>query len=99
MVGGGISGLASAFRIAGLGHDVTLIEGDAQLGGLGTTFPYRGGRLEKFYHCILPNDDSLVRLINEVGLGDELLWRGTGMGFMYDHEVYPMNTAVDLLRF
>ena len=99
VVGGGISGLASAFRIAGLGHDVTLIEGDAQLGGLGTTFPYRGGRLEKFYHCILPNDDSLVRLINEVGLGDELLWRDTGMGFMYDHEVYPMNTAVDLLRF
>lgn len=99
VIGGGISGLASAFRLAGLGHAVTLIEGDGHLGGLGTTFPYRGGRLEKFYHCILPNDDALVRLIDEVGLGDELLWRGTGMGFMYDHRVYPLNGAVDLLRF
>jgi protoporphyrinogen oxidase len=99
VIGGGISGLASAFRIAGLGHKVTLIEGDAQLGGLGTTFPYRDGRLERFYHCILPDDHALVRLIEEVGLGDDLLWRQTGMGFMYDHKVYPLNGALDLLRF
>ncbi len=99
MIGGGISGLASAFRIADLGHSVTLIEGDAQLGGLGTTFPYRDGRLERFYHCILPNDDALVRLIEEIGLGDELLWRGTGMGFMYQGRVYPLNGPLDLLRF
>ena len=99
MIGGGDQGLASAFRIADLGHSVTLIEGDAQLGGLGTTFPYRDGRLERFYHCILPNDDALVRLIEEIGLGDELLWRGTGMGFMYQGRVYPLNGPLDLLRF
>lgn len=99
VIGGGISGLASAFRLASLGHSVTLIEGDAQLGGLGTTFPYHGGRLERFYHCILPDDHALVRLIDEVGLGEELLWRQTGMGFMYDHRIYPLNSALDLLRF
>jgi len=99
VVGGGISGLASAFRLADLGHRVTLIEGDGQLGGLGTTFPYRDGHLEKFYHCILPNDDALIRLIHDVGLDDELLWRQTGMGFMYDRKVYPFNGALDLLRF
>ena len=54
VVGGGISGLASAFRVAALGHDVTLIESEDDLGGLGTTFPYAGGNLERFYHCILP---------------------------------------------
>lgn len=99
VIGGGISGLASAYRLASLGHSVTLIEGDGQLGGLGTTFPYRGGRLERFYHCILPNDDALVRLIEEVGLGDDLLWRQTGMGFMYDRHVFPLNGPLDLLRF
>jgi protoporphyrinogen oxidase len=99
VVGGGISGLASAVRLSRLGHPVTLYESEPVLGGLGVTFPYRGGHLEKFYHCILPNDDALIELIREVGLEDDLIWRQTGMGFMHRGRVYPMNTASDLLRF
>ncbi|HTK32861.1 MAG TPA: FAD-dependent oxidoreductase [Candidatus Saccharimonadaceae bacterium] len=99
VIGGGISGLASAFRLAALGHHVTLLESEQFLGGLGTTFPYRDGHLERFYHCILPDDDALLALIRDLGLDAELLWRGTDMGFMYRGEVFPMNTAMDLLRF
>lgn len=98
-MGGGISGLASAIRLSRLGHPVTLFESEPVLGGLGVTFPYRGGHLEKFYHCILPNDTALIELIKEVGLEDDLIWRQTGMGFMHRGRVYPMNTAGDLLRF
>ena len=99
VIGGGISGLASAFRLAAHGHAVTLIESEDFLGGLGTTFPYGGGHLERFYHCILPEDTALIRLIQEVGLGAELQWRETGMGFMYQRKIYPLNTPLDLLRF
>jgi protoporphyrinogen oxidase len=99
VIGGGISGLASAFRIAELGTRVTLIESEDDLGGLGTTFPYRGGHLERFYHCILPEDRALVALIRALGLESELLWRGTDMGFMVQGRVYPLNTPGDLLRF
>ena len=99
VIGGGISGLASAFRLASHGHAVTLIESEDFLGGLGTTFPYGGGHLERFYHCILPEDAALIRLIQEVGLGEELQWRETGMGFMYQRRIYPLNTPLDLLRF
>ena len=87
VIGGGISGLASAVRVAGLGARVTLFEGESFLGGLGTTFPYRGGHLERFYHCILPLDTALIGFIRELGLGDELLWQPTRMGFMYRRKV------------
>ena len=99
IIGGGISGLASAVRVAGLGHRVTLYEGEDFLGGLGTTFPCQGGHLERFYHCILPTDTALIALIRELGLESQLLWRETSMGFMYRRRTYPLNTAMDLLRF
>ncbi len=99
VIGGGISGLAGALRLAGLGIHVTLYEGEDLLGGLGTTFPYRDGHLERFYHCILPQDTALIPLIRELGLEPELLWRETRMGFMYRKNIYPLNTAMDLLRF
>jgi protoporphyrinogen oxidase len=99
VIGGGISGLASAYRVAGLGHRVTLFEGEDFLGGLGTTFPYRDGHLERFYHCVLPTDAALIALIRELGLEADLQWRQTQMGFMYRRRVYPLNSALDLLRF
>jgi protoporphyrinogen oxidase len=99
VIGGGISGLASAARIAGLGHRVTLFESESFLGGLGTTFPYQGGHLERFYHCILPADAALLRHIAELGLAEDLLWRETRMGFMYRRRIHPLNTPWDLLRF
>ncbi len=99
VIGGGISGLASACRLAARGEAVTLYESEDFLGGLGTTFPYRDGHLERFYHCILPDDDALVSWVRELGLEPELLWRPTAMGFMYQNRVYPMNTAMDLIRF
>jgi protoporphyrinogen oxidase len=99
VIGGGISGLASAVRLAALGVAVTLYESESFLGGLGTTFPWRGGHLERFYHCLLPNDGALLSLVDELGLGHELLWRETRMGFMYQRKTYPLNTPMDLLRF
>ena len=99
VIGGGISGLASAWRLAGLGHRVTLFEAEDGLGGLATTFPWRDTHLERFYHCILPSDGALIRLIDELGLGGDLLWRETGMGFIHRGRTYPLNTPLDLLRF
>jgi len=99
VIGGGISGLASACRLAARGFAVTLYESETFLGGLGTTFPYHGGHLERFYHCILPDDAHLVAWIRELGLEPDLLWKPTAMGFMYQQKVYPMNTAMDLIRF
>ncbi len=99
IIGGGISGLAAALATSGRGHRVTLYEGEDFLGGLGTTFPWRDRHLERFYHCLLPNDDALLARVRELGLDSQMLWRETKMGFMYQRRTWPMNTPTDLLTF
>lgn len=99
ILGGGISGLAAALALTSLGARVSLFEAEDDLGGLGTTFPWRDTHLERFYHCILPDDHALLPRIRELGLESELLWRETQMGFMFQNRIWPMNTPRDLLSF
>ncbi|HKQ57665.1 MAG TPA: FAD-dependent oxidoreductase [Candidatus Eisenbacteria bacterium] len=99
VIGGGISGLASAWHMAKLGFDVTVLESSDALGGLAGTFPWRDTHLERFYHCILPSDRALLRLIHDLGMEGDLLWRESGMGFIHRRRLYPLNTPLDLLRF
>ena len=99
IIGGGISGLATALALTARGIRVTLFEADADLGGLGVSFPWRDTTLERFYHCLLPDDDHLLPLVEEAGLAKDLLWRETLMGFMYQKRIWPLNTPRDLLTF
>ncbi|MEU4744148.1 FAD-dependent oxidoreductase, partial [Actinosynnema sp. NPDC023658] len=99
VVGGGICGLATAHRLVRAGTRVTLLEGSDQLGGLGTFFPWRDRWVERFYHCVMPSDDHLLDLLDELGLRDSIAWRPTRMGMVVDGRAFPFNTALDLLRF
>jgi protoporphyrinogen oxidase len=98
VLGGGISGLASAFHLGRAGK-VTIYEADSQLGGLGSPFIYNGFSFERFYHCLLPSDAALLAILAELGLSERIVWRETGMGFMVANRAYAMNRAIDLLRF
>ena len=99
VLGGGICGLAVAHRLARSGAEVTLLEGSDQLGGLGTFTPWREGWVERFYHCVMPTDDDLLGLLDEVGLRERVAWRRTSMGMVVDGRHHPFNSALDLLRF
>jgi len=99
VIGGGISGLAAAYRLAQGGASVTLYEASHDLGGLGTFFQHDGRTFEKFYHCMLPSDEPLLALLSELGLRDEVYWKPTSFGYWHDDEVLPLNTPKDLLKF
>jgi len=99
VIGGGICGLATAHRLVRAGTRVTLLEAGDQLGGLGTFFPWRGGSVERFYHCVMPSDDDLLDLLGELGLREDVRWRPTRMGMIVDGRHHPFNSALDLLRF
>lgn len=99
VLGGGISGLASARRLIERGHRVTLYEASDEIGGLATSFALDGFELEKFYHCLLPTDQALLGHVDELGLGGQVQWSESRMGFRVGDRTWPLNTPRDLLGF
>ena len=99
VIGGGVAGMAAAYRLIQAGHKVALYEASPFMGGLVRTFEVGGGRLESFYHHIFSTDTTVAGLIEELGLGDQLEWRDSRVGFYHGGKLYDFVTPLDLLRF
>jgi protoporphyrinogen oxidase len=61
-------------------------------------FPVAGTYLEHFYHHLFQSDREIVALIEELGIGDRLLWLPSDVGYFADGRIWPLNGALDLLR-
>jgi protoporphyrinogen oxidase len=99
IIGGGFMGMVLAYRLARRGHAVTVFERDTQVGGLATHHDYGPFVWDRFYHCILPSDTYLIRLLHDVGLGDRLRWTATLTGFYVDQRFHSVSTSLEFLRF
>jgi protoporphyrinogen oxidase len=100
VIGGGLLGLTTAYRLAQAGVDVTVYERDAQLGGLAGTTDLGGISVDRYYHVVLPTDDRVRSLAAEVGIGeDRFRFRTTGVGFYQEGRLTSMSSAKELLTF
>ena len=99
VLGGGITGLSSAYFLARKGFKVEVFEADGFLGGIAASFPFEGTHLDRFYRHIYVCDDDLLSLISELGLNDKLGWHASRMGFYSAGESYDFGGPLDLLRF
>jgi protoporphyrinogen oxidase len=99
IVGGGILGLTAAYRLLQAGVDVALYERSNDLGGLVGSFDFDGRRVQRFYHVILPTDDRVRGLADEVGVGDRFRFRGTRVGFYDDGRLFSMSSLREFLTF
>lgn len=100
IVGGGITGLTAALRLAADKNlAVTLVESSDQLGGLAGGFPLGGTSLEKTYHHLFLTDTAILDLVKELGLQDKLMWCDSSVGIFRDGKVHAFKTPLDLLRF
>ena len=74
-----------------------LFERAAELGGLVGSFDFDGHRVDRFYHVILPGDDRVRGLADEVGLGDRFRFRPTRVGFYDDGRLFSMSSLREFL--
>ena len=71
IIGGGIGGLFSAWKLLKNGYDVTVIERQNNLGGLSTSIPYNNYKMDIGPHFVtFPKESELTKEIKELMNGD-----------------------------
>ena len=100
VLGAGALGLTVALRLAQRGDEVIVLEREPLPGGLAAGFEIESGIwLDKFYHHLFQSDRHAIGLINELGLGDDLLWRRPLTVTLRDGTPHQLDSPISLLRF
>ncbi|MEF8776607.1 MAG: NAD(P)/FAD-dependent oxidoreductase [Haloarculaceae archaeon] len=99
VVGGGIAGLSAAYRLQDHGHEVHVFEASEDLGGLAAVYDTPGDPIEKFYHHLSKSEETIVEVIEDLGLGDELEWRYGSTANYVEGEVHPMDKPWEILAY
>jgi protoporphyrinogen oxidase len=99
VVGGGIAGLAAAYRLQQRGYEATVLEASDDLGGLAATYGTAGDDVERFYHHLSKSEETIVELAEELGLGDRVEWRIGKNAYYVDGIVHPLDTLPQIAAY
>jgi len=99
IVGGGIAGLAAARRLQARGHEVQVFEAAEEVGGLAAVHETAGDPIEKFYHHLSKSEETIVEVIEDLGLGEDLEWRYGSTANYVEGEVHPLDKPWEILAF
>ena len=99
IIGGGPMGLAVAYEFSLKGYKPTIFEADDRLGGMAACFDFDGLMIERYYHFHCLNDLDFFKILEEIGLEKELVWKKTKMGFFYNDILYKWGSLTSVLFF
>jgi protoporphyrinogen oxidase len=99
VVGGGIAGLAAAYRLQQHGLEATVLEASDDLGGLAATYSTAGDDVERFYHHLSKSEETIVELAGELGLGDRVEWLVGKNAYYVDGVVHPLDTLPQIAAY
>ncbi len=99
IVGGGMLGLALAWRLSGQGHRVTVLEAADHLGGLADAWQLGDVTWDRHYHVTLLSDSYIRAILKELDLDQEMQWVQTRTGFYVDGQHYSMSSSLEFLKF
>ena len=101
IIGGGITGLVSAYYLSQKGHQTTIFEKENYLGGLAAGFQQKGWSwyLDNFFHHLFVSDWSARRLINKLGLKSRLIYLRPKTSIFKNNQICQFDSSVSLLKF
>lgn len=74
VVGAGIAGLTAAYELQKKGHDITVFEASNRVGGRMSSDHIDGFTIDRGAQFLSSNYSTLIPLIKEVGLGEDLVY-------------------------
>lgn len=101
IIGAGPAGLAAAWDVLRAGHAVTIFEAADRVGGLAAGFRDAGWawELEKFYHHWFETDHDILKLIEELGLRDQVIFPRPKTSMWSKGRAYLFDNPVSMLLF
>lgn len=91
-------GMTLALRLARAGRRVTLLEARDKLGGLADAWSLGEVTWDRHYHVILPSDEWLLGLLEELGLGESVQYAFARTGCFAGGRLHPASTNLEFLR-
>lgn len=92
-------GMTVAHRLRQHGHDVTLIEAAAHLGGLASAWQLGDVVWDRHYHVTMMSDSFNRAILREIGLEDEMRWVVTRTGCLAKGQLYSISNTLEFLKF
>jgi len=99
VLGAGPMGLAVAYQLALDGHQPVLFEADDRVGGMTASFDFNGLEIERYYHFHCISDHAFLKMLNELGIADQMHWVETKMGYWYQGRLQAWGNPLALLKF
>jgi len=99
IVGGGLAGLAAAYRLREAGREVRVFEASEDVGGLAATYETAGDRIEAYYHHLSKSEETIVELAAELGVGDRIEWRIGENAYYVDGVAHPLDTPWEIAAY
>jgi len=101
IIGAGFGGMAAAYDLRKAGHEVVIYESADYVGGLASGFkePHWEWSVEKFYHHWFQSDSSMLGLIEELGLMDNVIFPRPYTVLLHDGRWYPFDSILHALLF
>lgn len=86
IMGGGMSGLATAVNLADLGIEVELVESDNIFGGRASSWlDEDGDMIDNALHVFFPYYVNLVEFFKKMGIYDNIIWKPTEFYYMQEN--------------
>jgi protoporphyrinogen oxidase len=101
ILGAGFGGMSAAYDLIRQGHQVTIYEASAQVGGLAGGFkePNWDWSVEQYYHHWFASDRHILGLIDELGLRDQVLFPRPYTVMYYQRRFYPFDSILKAILF